>query len=296
MELMTTSTLSRHETQGVSSVSPARSSNPGNADRAVRSVSVIIPFYNESSSIRPLLNRLLPVIDALRARWELELVLVEDGSADNTFDLLLEGFGRISGVATKILRHDCNQGISAAMATGFSAATGDVVCTLDSDCTYAPEELSGLIDALMVSRADVVTGSPYHPKGKVENVPAWRLALSRTASRMYSVIAPVKLYCYTSFFRAYRREWARPALFESKGFLGVTEVLLSAAYAGARIVEYPVRLGVRTTGHSKMKVARVVLQHLRLLARTAWLNIRISRGELSSEQLTRYGLFGAPTA
>jgi len=264
-------------------------------DRAIRSVSLVIPFYNEASSIAPLRKRLLPVIDALSARWSVELILVEDGSTDGTFDLLVSSFNAIAGVVTRILRHDCNRGIGGAMATGFGAATSDIVCTLDCDCTYAPEEISQMIDTLTANSADVVTGSPYHPYGKVENVQGWRLALSRTASRLYSLIAPVKLYCYTSFFRVYRREWARPALFESQGFLGVTEVLLSAAYGGARIVEYPVCLGIRTTGRSKMKVLRVILQHLRLLGKTARLNFRISRGELSNEQLARYGVCDIPT-
>lgn len=262
----------------------------------VRSVSVVIPFYNEASSIAPLRKRLLPVIEALQTRWSVELILVEDGSTDDTFSLLVEYFDTVPGATTRILRHDCNRGIGGAMATGFGAATSDVVCTLDCDCTYAPEELSRMIDTLTASSADVVTGSPYHPYGKVENVRGWRLALSRTASHLYSRIVPVKLYCYTSFFRVYRREWARPALFESQGFLGVTEVLLSAAYGGARIVEYPVCLGTRTTGRSKMKVVRVILQHLRLLAKTARLNTRISRGEMSNEHLARYGVCSNPTS
>jgi dolichol-phosphate mannosyltransferase len=291
---MTTQTLENgiHRSPSMAPVSN-RKAQP--TDPAVRSVSLVIPFYNEASSIAPLRKRLLPVIDALRARWALELILVEDGSADDTFKLLVDCFDTVPGVTTRILRHDCNRGIGGAMATGFGAATSDVVCTMDCDCTYAPEELSRMIDTLTANSADVVTGSPYHPNGKVENVQGWRLALSRTASRLYSFISPVKLYCYTSFFRVYRREWARPALFESQGFLGVTEVLLSAAYGGARIVEYPVRLGIRTTGQSKMKVVRVTLQHLCLLARTARLNLRISRGEMSGEQLARYGVCNIPT-
>ncbi len=234
-------------------------------DQDMETISLVIPFYNEEKGLPTLRQRLLPVIESLHGRWNLELILVDDGSLDNTFSGLSEHFTNIPGIHTIVVRHEANQGIGMALASGFSVAQGDVICTLDSDCTYAPENLPGMIDLLLSTDADIVTGSPYHPQGEVENVDGWRLMLSKGASRCYAHLAPVKLYCYTSLFRAYRREWARSEWIRSRGFLGVTEILLAASFQGAQIVEFPVKLHSRIHGQSKMRVARTVLGHLRLM-------------------------------
>lgn len=236
--------------------------------RPVQSITLIVPFYNEEETVPHLAKRLYPVVGRLQSRFRVELLLVDDGSTDDTYTLLTDCFTGARFPDATILRHVHNRGIGAAMATGFEVATGDVVCTLDSDCTYAPERVEDLIDLLIKHNADIVTGSPYHPDGGVDNVPEWRLFLSKSASVLYSLICPAKLYCYTSFFRAYRREWVRTDLFEAEGFLGVAEMLVNASFENARIIECPARLGLRVYGQSKMRVASVTAQHLRLMVAT----------------------------
>lgn len=238
------------------------------AEESLKSISLIIPFYNEESGIARLRERLAPVIEKLGSQRPVQLVLVDDGSADLSYPKLVEHFAHCGSAETVLLRHARNRGIGAAMATGFDAATGDVVCTLDSDCTYAPEELPALIALLHSSGADIATGSPYHPMVSLEEARDWRIRLSRAASRLWGLLLPAKLHCYTSFFRAYRSEWANKALFSSNGFLAVTEILVAAACRGARIVEYPVALGLRSNGRSKMRPLRVALDHLRLMGKT----------------------------
>jgi dolichol-phosphate mannosyltransferase len=133
-----------------------------------------------------------------------------------------------------------------------------------------------LIALLLRSNADIVTASPYHPLAGPLEVPRWRLLLSKGASALYAAISPVKLYCYTSLFRAYRREWARREFLQSDGFLAVTEILVAAALRGAKIIEYPMSLSTRRYGQSKMKVARTTLAHLRLMSQVA-----LRRGQFS---------------
>lgn len=234
-------------------------------DRVPASVSVIVPCFNEEASLPTLRDRLLPVLGTLSQRFSVDLVMVDDGSRDGTLGILRRDFTDITGIRSQVICHDTNRGISHAMASGFTAARGEIVCTLDSDCTYAPEELPRMIDLLVSSNADIVTGSPYHPDGQVEGVEGWRLMLSKGASWGYSFIVPARLHCYTSLFRAYRRDWARPELFKSNGYLGVTEILVTASWRGAEIVEFPVTLSCRVHGQSKMRVARVLLSHLRLM-------------------------------
>lgn len=236
-----------------------------------RSISIIIPLFNEEESIEQLRDRLLPVVAELRKEARVQLILVDDGSTDATFELLHHYFGHGGSGHREILSHERNFGIAAAMRTGFKAATGQIVCTLDSDCSYPPEELLPMIRLLQESRADIVTASPYHP-AVLDAESSSRLFLSRWCSRLYHYLAPEQLYCYTSFFRVCRREWARGDMFLDDGFLGVTEYMLVASYCGATIVEHPTPLGTRRFGRSKMRTLRVIRDHLGLMARTMRLN------------------------
>jgi dolichol-phosphate mannosyltransferase len=209
------------------------------------------------------------VLDELKSVTRLQLVLVDDGSLDTTHAELSRYFGAMEGVQVDIAQHDVNRGLTQALKTAGGVATGEVVCTLDSDCTYDPSEVFGLLELMIRTGADIVTGSPYHPKGGVENVQGWRLTLSRGASRMYGLVLPEKLYCYTSMFRAYRRGWYRPEWLTANSFVGVTEILARAILAGAHVEEYPVVLRRRQYGESKMRVGRAMRDHLRLMGKLA---------------------------
>jgi dolichol-phosphate mannosyltransferase len=231
-------------------------------------ISLVIPCYNEADGLPSLRESLLPLIERLRREHhDVELVLVDDGSRDDTYPLLQDLFPASNGLAVKLVRHKENQGLSSALRTAAGVVTGDVVCTLDADCTYSPSEVFGLLEMMDRTGADVVTGSPYHPDGGVENVQGWRLALSRGASQMYGVIVRQKLYCYTSMFRAYSREWFRAELITTNHFIGVTEILIRSILAGAHVVEYPVVLRRRVYGESKLRVGRATWQHLKFMGR-----------------------------
>lgn len=243
----------------------------------IHTLSLIIPLYNEEDSIFQLRDRIIPVLRQMARQWDIQLILVDDGSTDRTYELLAEHLGGLKWADALILRHGVNRGIGAAMRTGFEAARGDVICTMDSDCTYAPEEMIEMVRLLISSNGDIVTASPYHPALAATEC-GKRFFLSKMASRLYGLLLPMKLYCYTSFFRVYRRPWARTDLSVSDGFLAVTEIMLAAIYCDANILEYPLELTLRTTGRSKMRLLQVVMDHLGLMGKTmllnAWLRLR----------------------
>jgi len=240
--------------------------HPADAGEGV-STSIIVPVFNEAEAIVPLRDRLLPVARLLTNRGGVEVIFVDDGSTDGTGVLVDDAFRNAMDVDVRLVKHPENRGVSAAIATGFSNATGDIVCVIDSDCSYDPEDLPKLIDLLISQEADIVTTSPYHPEGCVVGCPAWRIALSRMASLAYGVVSPTRLYCYTSMFRVFRRAWARTDLCTSPGFVGVAEQLIQSAIAGARIAEFPTTLRSRIHGQSKMRTVSVATHHLRLMVR-----------------------------
>ena len=227
-------------------------------------VSIVVPVFNEEAGIAQLEERL----EAVRSAWDpsadLEFVFVDDGSSDRTGDLLRQAFAGDRSV--RVLVHDRNRGVGAAFRTGFEDCQGSIICTMDADCSYGPENLQRLVAALRTKRADIAVASPYHPEGHVVGVPRWRLVLSRSCSALYWVIAPVRLYTYTSVFRAYRSDVVRAVHFEEDGFVSASEILIRAAEAGYRIVEVPMTLHARKIGHTKMKILRTIQGHFRLIA------------------------------
>lgn len=227
-------------------------------------VTVVIPLFNEEESVANLFMVLDSAKRCLDANYDLHFVLVDDGSTDQTWTLL-----KAEAAVRKdcwLTQHSRNKGITAAIMTGIQLATTEIVCSIDSDCTYDPRELGQLI-GLLGNDVDMVTGSPYHPNGKVMNVPKWRLALSKSASWMYRRILNQNIYTFTSCFRAYRRSAVLQLTLEEDGFLGVAEMLGKLSLKGSRIREYPATLSVRLLGTSKMKVLRTITGHLLLMFR-----------------------------
>ncbi len=230
-------------------------------------ISVVIPVYNEEAGIAQLQNRLAMVLEKWRDR-KVEFVFVNDGSADNTQLVLEKTFGQ--NPQCRIVKHEVNRGIGAAFRTGFSNSQGSIICTIDADCSYGPENLHSLVTALDEQGADIAVASPYHPQGRVEGVPPWRLVLSKGCSMFYRIVAPVRLYTYTSVFRAYRKPVVDAVDLRENGFVSAAEVLIRAAEQGFRITEVPMTLHARKIGQTKMKILRTIREHLRLMAKNTF--------------------------
>lgn len=234
-------------------------------------LSIVVPCYNEEESIPAMRSTFLPVVRALVGSTvggineitDVEVIFVDDGSRDNTAQLLRETFEELAEphIAWRFETHAVNRGLGAALRTGFAAAAGDVVVTTDSDGTYRFDTVPQLL-ALMTPGVDIVTASPYAPGGSVENVPGYRLVLSRGSSLLYRVLVDWKVHCYTALFRAYRRDIIKQISFEADGFLAGTELMVIAMLRGARVVEYPTVLHARAAGVSKAKLKRTIKAHL----------------------------------
>lgn len=251
--------------------SPAEGSGARPAGGPVRTaVTVVVPCYNEEQSLPYLANTLRSVVGKWGHRYDFSFVFVDDCSTDRTWEMLGTTFGAQSHCTR--LRHERNRGVAAAIQTGLRAATAEIVCSMDCDCTYDPHELGRMIP-LLTDGVDVVTASPYHPQGKVRNVPRWRLFLSKGLSRLYRIVLRQKLHTYTSCFRVYRRQAVLGVPVERGGFFGVTEMLGRLDLAGRRIVEFPTTLEARMLGRSKMKVLGTIAGHLGLLAQLVRLRL-----------------------
>jgi dolichol-phosphate mannosyltransferase len=228
-------------------------------------ISIVVPVFNEADGVVLLQQKLQQLRKLLAAHFDCEFIFVDDGSRDSTVELLRRVFGG-GEVPCQIVEHGSNRGVGAAFRSGFAHANGSVVCTIDADCSYSPEGLISLLDALRLTGADIAVASPYHPRGGVQGVPRWRLVLSRGCSVLYRRLSPLKLYTYTSIFRAYKADVVRTVHFKSDGFVSASEILIAAGRRGYAVTEVPMVLQARSVGRSKMKVTRTIFSHLRMLA------------------------------
>lgn len=228
-------------------------------------ISLVIPAFNESEGIHQTAAALRPVLNYLRKTHDVEVIFVNDGSTDQTERLLKETFSDDSKV--RVVSHEVNRGLGAAIRTGFAHASGDIIITTDFDGTYAFNTIPQLLARIIFDGVDIVTASPYHPNGRVEGVPRYRLLFSFGASLLYRILVKWDVHTWTALFRAYRRRVIENVTFESNDFLAGTELLVKALQRGYTVSEFPTTLRVRTFGQSSIKIARVTKAHLKFQAR-----------------------------
>ena len=238
-------------------------------------VTVVVPCYNEQAGVPALVERLARLIEGPARGWE--VLFVDDGSADRTFARLLASVHREPWA--RVLRHPTNLGLGAALRTGFDYVESPIVCTIDSDCTYAPERLPALVE-LVGQGADMATASAWHPGSAAAKGNPVRIALSRAVSGIYKQLIGQDVHTFTCLFRAYRRDVLRRIPFRSDGFAAVAEIMLRGIIAGYDVRELPMQLEERRFGESKLKVGDAIIAHASLLTMTATL-VALQRMRLS---------------
>lgn len=228
-------------------------------------VTIVIPCYNEQESLPYLAKTLASVeIELNEIGYRSDLLFVDDRSSDDTLGVIDSLF--VGRDDVQVVRHDVNKGVAGGIMTGIRAAKTEIVCSIDCDCTFDPHELVNMIP-MLTEGVDMVQASPYHKDGAVQNVPGWRLLLSKGASVLYRLILPTKIASYTACFRVVRRSAMVDIEPQETGFHGVPEMLGMLDLKGGTIIEYPTVLAVRLFGASKMKTLKTIGGTIQLMSR-----------------------------
>ncbi|MBN2577571.1 MAG: glycosyltransferase family 2 protein [Pirellulales bacterium] len=215
-------------------------------------LSVVIPVLNEAASLEQLHRELSEV--AAAQRYDLEIVFVDDGSRDGSWELirrLAERDPRVHG-----LRFRRNFGKAAALSAGFARARGELVMTLDADLQDDPREIPRFLDA-MRQDLDVVSGWK-----KIRRDPWHKVYPSRVFNALVSGLTGVELHDHNCGMKCYRRE-----IFNEVQLYGELHrfVPVLAASRGYRVGEIEIRHRPREFGRSKYGVARFLKGFLDLL-------------------------------
>jgi len=203
-----------------------------------------VPLYNEAKVVDELYNRLTKVMSKTGLRYE--LVFVEDGSTDNTLELLKAIAATDSHIVIVQLRR--NFGQTPALAAGFDNATGEIIISMDGDLQHLPEEIPAFLEKLKEGY-DVVSG--WREK-RVDNL-IMRKIPSRVANWIASKVSGVDIHDFGTTFKAYRRR-----VIEDLNLYGEMHRFIPALLSGggARIIEVPITNIERPHGKSSYGISR----------------------------------------
>lgn len=215
-------------------------------------ISIVVPVYNEAENVAFLHQKLTTALNALNLPYE--IIYVDDGSRDASFELLKQSAGDDARV--KLIRFRRNFGQTAAMSAGMEHASGDVVIPMDADLQNDPADIPRLLEKINEGY-DVVSGWRH----KRQDNPL-RTFPSRVANAIISKVTGVPLHDYGCSLKAYRAEVLRDvALYgEMHRFIPAY-----AAMVGAKVTEIPVQHHPRTAGVSKYGFGRIIKVLLDLL-------------------------------
>ncbi len=211
-------------------------------------LSIVIPAYNEENGIAEIASRVLSVEPALKKVGvdRLELLVVDDGSRDRTAEVA----EAIPGVC--LIRHPRNKGYGAALKTGFSKASGELIGFLDADGTYPPEYFPQLCQAALEG-ADLVIGSRM--AGADSKMPFTRRVGNFFFATLLTLLGRQKVTDSASGMRVFKREILEQ-IYPLPDGLNLTPVMSTrAVHEGIRIGEVPIPYSERV-GRSKLSVLR----------------------------------------
>jgi glycosyltransferase involved in cell wall biosynthesis len=229
------------------------------------SLSVVIPAHNESANIGRVIGACGKTLPRLAADWR--LLLVDDGSADDTQDVARAALGTDRN-RLRVLRHDHKMGYGITVADGLRAADADYVAFMDGDGQFDIEDL--LMLAAQLDRADLVTGWRQHRAD-----PRYRLFIAGVFNGLVRLLYRIRVHdidCGLKLMRRSVLDAASPLL--ARSALLNTELYFKTLRNGFRIVQVPVTHHPRVAG---VRSGARFIPILRAVRDLVWLRLRLAR-------------------
>ena len=192
-------------------------------------LSLVIPVYDEISTIEEILNRVRSV------PRDKEIIVIDDGSTDGTREWL----EKLTMEDVKVLFHSENQGKGAALRTGFEQVTGDIVIIQDADLEYDPRDYDGLISPILDGRADVVFGSRFLG-GPHRVLFFWHYVGNKVLTVLSNMLTNLNLSDMETGYKAFRASLLREIRIKSNRFGFEPEITAKFAKLKCRMYEVPI--------------------------------------------------------
>ena len=220
---------------------------------AIDSLSVFFPTYNEEANIKNTVEKAKTVLTDLVSEWE--IIIINDGSADNTKQIL-EEFVR-SDRQIRIINHEVNRGYGVSLRSGFYGAKYPWIAFTDSDGQFDFKEISAFIEKQQETNADLVIG--YYKKRQVSR---FKVITSRMWEIAVMLLFGLNLRDIDCGFKLISKKVIDeiPKLESERGAFISSELLIKAKKMGFKIVEIPVTHLPRLQGKGTGRNFKVILQ------------------------------------
>lgn len=204
-------------------------------------ISVIIPAYNEKNTIQEIVRRVqaMKMVD--------EIIIVDDGSTDGTRDLIsnMDGKGNV-----RIIMQEKNKGKGAAVRTGISAATGEVLIIQDADLEYDPREYPNLMKPIEEGMADVVYGSRFLGAPH-RAILFWNMVANKLLTLMTNILYNTILTDMETGYKVFKREVVVDMKIHAKRFDFEPEFTAKILKKNVRLFEVPITFNPRDYNEGK---------------------------------------------
>lgn len=212
-------------------------------------VSVIIPAYNEAGSIAENIEETVRVFDEFGCKYE--IIVVDDGSRDDTYNQALKAAGQHGNITVKQIKH--NRGKGRALKVGFRMASGDYVVFLDADMELHPAQIQTFFDIMRLDEADVVIGSKRHPNSRLD-YPSDRKIISSVYFFLIKFFFGLPIQDTQTGLKLFKYEVLKKVFprILVKAFGYDLEILVNVHRLGFKIAEAPVVLDTRRYGRIGM--------------------------------------------
>src|SRR3984885_4653452 len=209
--------------------------------RSYQSMTVIMPVFNERSTVAEVLRRMraveLPVV--------LNIIVVDDGSSDGSDKVL----GALEDSTVRVMRHQKNQGKGAAIRTGLAEAKGDLILIQDADLEYDPSDWPKLLDPILRGKARVVYGSRF--TGERKNMLPLHWIGNRFLSLVTNVLYSSTLSDMETCYKLFDRQAIEGIVVQSDRFDFEPEITAKVLRRGFRIYEVPISYAGREATEGK---------------------------------------------
>lgn len=216
----------------------------------IKKLSVIIPVYNEEKFIRPVLDKIKDV--KLEREIELEIIIVNDHSTDNSEKEITRFINENHGLAISYFNHETNKGKGSALHTGISNASGDFVIIQDADLEYDPSEYNNLLKPVIDGHADVVYGSRFMGGSPHRILFFWHTVGNRFLTFLANMFSNLNLTDMETCYKLFKTEIIKSIKLTEKRFGFEPEVTIKISRV-PRIRIYEVGISYYGRGYEEGK-------------------------------------------